>query len=128
LETAGEAASRLVMTGQAQLGTWSQDQYKTKVCQQLPPFLSCSKLMVDVETAASFSSVNTSAPTITYDPVTHQPKTAYQAGSAGDIVIVRLMYLWPVATGPLGFNLGNQAGNNRLLISTSVAQTEPYTS
>lgn len=129
LETAGEAASRLVMTGQAQLGTWNQTQYKTQVCKQLPPFLSCSKLMIDVQTAASFDDASTSSLPLTYDKKGNVSNTwKFTTGGAGDIVIVRLMYLWPIATGPLGFNLGNQSGNNRLLLSTSVAQTEPYTS
>jgi Flp pilus assembly protein TadG len=125
LETAGEAASRLIMTGQPQLGAWSQSAFKTKVCAQLPPVLGCNNLMVDVQTTASFSSVNTGTPTITYD-ASGNPKTNYVTGGAGDIVVVRLMYIWPIATGPLGFNLSNQSGGKRLLVSTSVAQTEPY--
>ena len=128
LETAGEASARLILTGQAQQAGWTQAQFKTQACNQLPPFLSCSKLMVDVETVASFSAASTAAPTITYDK-NGVPVMPYQTGGAGNIVIVRLMYMWPVATGPLGFNLSNQAGtNNRLLTATSVAQTEPYTS
>lgn len=127
LETAGEAASRLVMTGQPQLGGWSQSAFKTQVCKQLPSILGCSNLMIDIQTAASFSDANTASPTITYDS-SGNPKTSYVIGSAGDIVIVRLMYKWPIVTGPLGFNLANQSGSKRLLISTSVAQTEPYTS
>jgi Flp pilus assembly protein TadG len=128
LETAGEAAARLILTGQAQQNGWTAAQYKTQVCNQLPPLLNCSKLMVDVETVASFSAASTAPPTITYD-ANGNPIMPYQTGGAGDIVIVRLMYLLPIATGPLGFNLGNQPGtSNRLLIATSVAQTEPYTS
>ncbi len=127
LETAGEAAARLIITGQAQQAGWTAAQYKTQVCAKLPPVLSCSKLMVDVETVTSFSAASTGAPTITYD-ANGNPVLPYQAGGAGNIVLVRLMYLWPIATGPLGFNLGNPSGNKRLLIATSVAQTEPYTS
>jgi Flp pilus assembly protein TadG len=134
LETAAEAASRLIMTGQVQQTAqqpvaWTATQYKTKVCAQLPPLLNCSKLMIDVQTATSFSAASTSTPTISYDK-NGNPSNAwqYQTGGAGSIIIVRLMYLWPVATGPLGFNLSNQTGNERLLIATSVAQTEPYTS
>jgi Flp pilus assembly protein TadG len=132
LETTAEAAGRLIMTGQVQQSAtqavaWTPSQYRTAVCAQLPPFLSCSKLMVDVETAASFSAVNLAKPTpVSYD-ASGNPVYSFQPGSAGNIVVVRLIYLWPVATGPLGFNLGNQPGNNRLLIATSVAQTEPYT-
>ena len=126
LETATEAAARLIITGQAQQAGWSASQYKTQVCNQLPPFLSCSKLMVDVETVTSFSSANTGRPTITYD-ANGNPVMPYQAGVASNIVLVRLMYIWPVATGPLGFNLSTQGNNTRLLVATSVAQTEPYT-
>ena len=126
LETTGEAAARLITTGQAQQNAWTAAQYKTQVCKQLPPFLNCTKLMVDVQTAASFGDASTGAPTITYSGGNVSNTWSYAVGGAGDIVIVRLMYLWPVATGPLGFNLGNQSGNKRLLLSTSVAKTEPY--
>jgi Flp pilus assembly protein TadG len=128
LETTSEAAARLIMTGQAQQNGWTASQYQTQVCAQLPPFLSCSNLMIDVETATSFSTASAAAPTITYKNGKPSNTWQFQAGGAGSIVIVRLMYLWPIVTGPLGFNLGNQSGNNRLLIATSVAQTEPYTS
>jgi Flp pilus assembly protein TadG len=126
LETAGESAARLITTGQAQQNSWTAAQYKTQVCKQLPPFLNCTNLMIDVQTAASFSDAGTGTPTITYSGGNVSNSWKYQVGGAGDIVIVRLMYLWPIATGPLGFNLGNQSGNKRLLVSTSVAKTEPY--
>jgi Flp pilus assembly protein TadG len=128
LETAGEAASRLIMTGQAQTSGWTQAEFKTQVCKQLPPFLSCNSLMVDVQNADSFDDADTSSPTISYKNGNVNNAWSYSAGGAGDIVIVRLIYLWPVAAGPLGFNLSNQTGNKHLLVSTSVAQTEPYTS
>ena len=68
-------------------------------------------------------------PTITYSGGNVSNTWSYTTGSAGDIVIVRVMYLWPIATGPLGFNLGNQGSSNkRLLVATSVAKSEPYTS
>jgi Flp pilus assembly protein TadG len=127
LETTVEAAARLVTTGQAQQNGWTAAQYKAQVCKQVLPFLNCSKLMIDVETVKSFSTADTSPPKITYDAAGN-PVLPYQAGGAGDIVIVRVMYLWPLPTGPLGFDLSNQPGNNRLLVATSVAQTEPYTS
>lgn len=126
LETTGEVASRLIMTGQAQSNGWSASAYKTQVCRSLPAFLSCSSLMIDVQTAASFSSVSVATPTITYKNGSPSNTWSYTTGGSGDIVIVRLMYLWPIATGPLGFNLGNQGNGKRLLISTSVAKTEPY--
>ena len=125
LETAVEGASRLIMTGQAQNAGWSQTQFKSQVCKQLPPFLSCNSLYVDVQTISSFSA-SSSPPTMTYSNGNVSNTWSYAPGSANSIVIIRLLYLWPVVSGPLGFNLSNQAGSKRLLVATSVAQTEPY--
>jgi Flp pilus assembly protein TadG len=126
LETVGEAASRLIMTGQAQTAGWSATQYKTQVCKSLPVFMSCTNLMVDVQTAAAFNAVSVGTPTITYKNGSPSNAWSYTTGTGGAIVIVRVMYLWPLATGPLGFSLDNQGSNHRLLISTSVAKSEPY--
>lgn len=127
LETAAEAASRSIMTGQAQSAGLTQAQFQAQTCKSLPAFFSCPKLMVDVQKASSFSGVTTGAPTITYDKNGNVTNSfSYVVGGSGDIVIVRLMYLWPVITGPLGFNIGTTSNGQRLLIATEVSKTEPY--
>ena len=129
LETTAEGASRLIMTGQAQTNNWTAQQFQTQACRYLPSFMDCSKLMIDVETASSFSSISTAPITITYDPKTGKPNNlVYKTGGAGDIVVLRLIYMWPVVSGPLGFNLSNSGNSQRMLFATSVAKTEPYTS
>ena len=45
--------------------------------------------------------------------------------SAGDIVVVRVMYLWPVFIGPLGFNLANHSNGSRLIMASAAFQNEP---
>ena len=50
----------------------------------------------------------------------------YHAGRAGDIVVVRLMYEWPVYVSLLGFNLTDMAGNKRLIIATAAFRNEPF--
>jgi Flp pilus assembly protein TadG len=127
LETGAEGAARLLMTGQAQHGGMSATQFKTAACSSLPPYLKCNNLMVDVTTASSYSGATLGAPTITYDKdgnVTN--KFSYTPGTQGSIVVVRLMYLWPVAPAPFGFNLATQPGNKRLLTATSVLKSEFY--
>ena len=47
------------------------------------------------------------------------PAEGYQPGGPGDIVVVRLMYQWPVYASLLGFNLGDMAGNKRLIMATA---------
>ncbi|MBV9840699.1 MAG: pilus assembly protein [Sphingomonadaceae bacterium] len=127
LETAAEAAARTLMTGQAQKANLTQAQFKASACAVLPPPLKCSNLMIDVETASTFSAVDTTKPTISYDSSGNVSNTwNYTPGGAQSIVIMRLLYVWPVSLGPLGFNLANSGTGKRLLVATSVFQTEPY--
>jgi len=127
LETAAEATARVLMTGQAQSSGYSAAQLKQAACTALPPFLSCENLLVDVQSAATFSAVSTAAPTITYDSNGAVSNSfSYTPGNAGDIVVIRLMYIWKVPTGPLGFDVATLGNGKRLLITTSVAKTEPF--
>jgi hypothetical protein len=48
----------------------------------------------------------------------------YNIGGAGDIVVLRVIYLMPVIGGPL-FALANSNGA-RVLMATSVFKNEPY--
>jgi Flp pilus assembly protein TadG len=127
LETGAESAGRILMTGQAQRANMTAAQFRSATCNALPPFLKCSNLMIDVTTVSSFSGASTGAPTIAYDSSGNVTNSfSYSMGTQGAIVVVRLFYLWPVAPGPLGFNLANQPGNQRLLASTSVLKSEYY--
>ncbi|MBI1866832.1 MAG: pilus assembly protein [Methylocystis sp.] len=127
LETAVEQSSRLVLTGQAQQQNLSQSNFAAKVCDSLPALFACANLMIDMQTASSFANANASAPTLNFDAngqVTN--KWQYQKGNQGDIVVMRVMYQWPVFLGPLGFNLSNLSNGNRLLTATAVFKNEPY--
>lgn len=127
LETATEATARVLMTGAAQSGGYSATQFKQAACNALPSFMSCANLMVDVQSASSFSAINTAAPTITFDSHGNVSNSfSYTPGNAGDIVIIRLLYIWKVPTGPLGFNVATLGNGQRLLMATSVAKTEPF--
>jgi hypothetical protein len=50
----------------------------------------------------------------------------YQPGGPTDIVVMRLMYQWPVYVSLLGLNLANSAGSQRLLMATVAFRNEPY--
>lgn len=127
LETAAEKSVRQLMTGSAQKAGMTQSQFKTAACTNLPAFMPCANLMVDVQVATSFSGVNNAPPTITYD-TNGKPNNsmAYQPGGPGEISIVKLMYIWDVQQGPLGFDLSTLSNGKRLLVATSVFKTEPY--
>jgi hypothetical protein len=83
--------------------------------------------MVDVESGSTYSAINTAPITITYDGSGNPTNTfGYSTGNPGDIIILRVMYNWPVIASPLMPGLANQANGDHLLIATSVFKTEPY--
>jgi Flp pilus assembly protein TadG len=125
LETATADSARLVMTGQAQKGGLSQEQFKAEVCKRVLGLFDCdSGIKVDVRTYSSFAAANTSKPIDANGNVTFTP--AYQPGSPGDIVVVRMLYEWPVYVSLLGLNLADLTGGKRLLMATAAFRNEPY--
>lgn len=127
LDTTAEKSVRQLLTGNAQAAGMTQAQFKTAVCANLPAFMKCSRVMVDVQVATTFAAADTTAPTITFDS-SGNPSNAfrYAPGGPGEITIVKIMYIWPVQSGPLGFNIATLSNGARLLMATSVFKTEPY--
>jgi Flp pilus assembly protein TadG len=126
LETVVRQSARLVMTGQVQSAQMNQAVFKQKVCDQIVILFNCSGLMVDMQVATSWSSANTATPTLTFDGSGNVTNSwQYNPGDSGDIVVLRVMYVWPVVLGPLGFNLSNLSNGNRLLMSSAAFQNEP---
>ncbi len=143
LETAAESSARLLMTGQAQTyaGTdaqghaytgMTQADFKTAACNSLPKFLTCNRLYVDVTTVNAFSAAVTSAPSMTYsngnvtNTFNYNPGASNGTSAQSQIVVLKLMYMWPVPTGPLGFNLADQGNGNRMITASSVLLTENF--
>ena len=125
LETAVSDSARLIMTGQAQNQSFSQTDFKNAVCSKISGLFDCqSGLQIDVKTYSSFGSVDNSAPLDANGNL--KTDFGYQPGGPGDIVVVRLMYQWPVYASLLGFNLGDMAGNKRLIMATAAFRNEPY--
>lgn len=127
LETAVNQSSRQILTGQAQAQNMTQAQFATLVCSNLPILFNCNNLMIDVEVAGSWTGASTGAPSLTFDNKGNVTNTwQFSPGSPGDIVVVRIMYQWPVFMGPLGFNLANLPNGNRLIMASTAFQNEAY--
>lgn len=136
LETITQNSARVVLTGQAQSGTVSvcavsgasapctQATFKTYVCSQIPALFDCNSLYVDVTSFSSFSAVT--LPSHIDAAGNFDATMGYSPGSAGDIVVVRLFYQWPLFVTGLGFNISNLAGSKRLLVATAAFKNEPY--
>jgi len=129
LQSGAEETARQLVTGTAQSSGMTQATFHAAACKNLPPFMNCGNMMVDVQSTGSFATINTSPPTLTYDSNGNLTNNwAFTPGGPGSIVIMRMMYMLPVVGGPLGFNLSNMNGSRRLLIATAVFKTEPYES
>ena len=127
LETAVQQSARLMITGVPQKAGTSQSAYKTQVCANLPTYMKCSRLFVDVRTSGSFAAMDMSAsvPTIDADGnVTNSGN--YAVIPRGQTGLVRLAYVWQAGRGPNGLDLSNTTGGNRILVATSVFIAEPY--
>jgi Flp pilus assembly protein TadG len=126
LQTATAAATRLILTGQAQTQNMTASEFGQAVCDNAT-FFTCSGLMVDVRTYSSFAGSDTSAPALSYDAGGNVTNAwQYNPGGPGDVVVARVMYQWPVFMGPLGLNLANLSNGHRLLMATSAFKNEPY--
>jgi Flp pilus assembly protein TadG len=120
-------ASRVIQTGQAQTSNLTQSQFANWVCQKTTILFTCGSFMVNVQSYSSFSAASTTTPTVTFDSSGNVTNSwNYQLGNPGDIVVVQVLYQWPVVLGPLGFTLANLPNGNRLLVSSNVFKREPY--
>ena len=125
LETAVADSARLIMTGQAQQSSFTQAQFKSAVCAKILGLFDCANgIKIDVKTYSSFSSISTAKPIDANGNL--QTNFGYTPGNPGDIVVVRLMYEWPIYVSLLGFNLADMSGGKRLIIATAAFRNEPY--
>ncbi len=127
LETFAEGVGRNILTGNTQKQNLSATQYKSLLCAQLPVLFQCSNLLVDVTTSASFTSANVTMPTLTFDVNGNVTNSwNYNTGGPGDIVVLRMMYQWPIVGLPSSVSFANQGNGNHLLLATAVFKNEIY--
>lgn len=125
LETAVADSARLIMTGQAQSQNFTAAQFKTAVCDRVKGLFDCAGgLKIDVKTYSAFGSVDNSKPVDANGNL--KTNFGYQPGGPGEIVVVRLMYEFPVYASLLGFNLSDMSSGKRLVMATAAFRNEPY--
>jgi hypothetical protein len=116
--------SSLVLTGQS--ASMTQSQFATALCNNSPGLFTCANFMIDLQPATSFANANVTQPTLTFNGSGQVSNTwQYNTGTPGDIMVMRVMYEWPVFLGPLGFNLSNEPNSMLLMMATSVFRNEP---
>jgi Flp pilus assembly protein TadG len=121
LETAVADSSRLILTRQAQNLNYAG--FKTDVCNRIHALFDCANgIQMDVRTINSFSGADLSKPIDANGNLNISP--TYQPGTSGQIVVVRVVYKWPIWAQFFGISLSDMAGGYKLLMATAVFRNE----
>lgn len=127
LQNAAQEAGRLFMTGQAQTESLTQSQFQNDICPMVSALFTCSNVMVNVTSYASASSASASAPTLTYNSSGKVSNSwSYTAGTPGEIMVVQLIYQWPIVAGPFGYVLSNLGNGTTEMMGVTAFRVEPY--
>jgi Flp pilus assembly protein TadG len=127
LETAVHDTSRLIMTGQAQKQTFDQTRFKQELCARVLGLFNCNTgMIIDVRTSGAFATANLSKPTFKPNGTLDDTGFSFQTGGPGDIVVVRVMYEWPLILRTFGLDLADTPSGKRLLMSAVAFRNEPY--
>jgi len=127
LQNAAVDAGRLFMTGQAQNAGTTQTQFQNEICPMVSALFTCGNLMVNVEAYSDFGSASASAPTLTYNSDgTVSNSWSYSAGTPGQVMVVQLVYQWPIIGGPLGSVLSNLGNGSTEMMGVTAFRVEPY--
>jgi len=126
LETAVGDTARLIRTGQAHEDGMSAEQFKTTVCAGVFQLFDCDNgLSLDVRTFPDFDSIDLGV-VVDEDGNLVTEDFNFQIGQSGDIVVVRVLYEWPVLVATLGHDLANLPNGKHLLSATAVFKNEPF--
>jgi Flp pilus assembly protein TadG len=123
LQSAANEAARLFLTGQAQSQGLSATQVVTQVCPTA--LFNCNNMYIVVQSAASVGSLSTSAPAMyNSGQAITQAGYTYSPGTPGQVMVVQLIYAWPVI-GAFGFSLANLPNGAAELMGVSAFRVEP---
>jgi Flp pilus assembly protein TadG len=125
LETANADAARLIMTGQAQAQSFDATKFKANVCGRIKGLMDCAGVIIDVKAYKSFATASVGRPTDAQGKLA-KDTFGFDPGTAGDIVVVRAMYEFPIYVSMLGLNLADMSGGKRLLLATAAFRNEPF--
>jgi hypothetical protein len=118
-------ASRLIRTGQAESTNLSAAGFKTQICGFMPSFM-CDedRIYVEIQSVPDFSDA-TSLDSMYDEEGELRDDMSYDIGTASEIVVVNVIYKWPMASAVLQFDNGDH-GTDRHLTSTMVFRNEPW--
>lgn len=118
-------AARLIKTGQAAEQGFSADEFASQICGFLPSFLCLDdRIIVSVSKVNDFQNI-TSLDELYDDEGNLITENQYTDTGASEIVVVNVIYRWPMLVSWLSLNEAD-AGSERHLSSTMVFRNEPW--
>ncbi len=127
LQNAATQAARLFMTGQVQNAGTTQSQFQSQICPLVSALFTCSNVMVNVISSSNASGLNTTAPTLTYNSNGTVSNTwSYSLGTPGQLMVVQLIYQWPIVGIPLGSLLPSLGNGTTEMMGVAAFRVEPY--
>lgn len=123
LQNAAQQAGRYYMTGQAQNNNWTASTVVGMVCPTT--LFNCNNMYMVVQNYSSFAGASTSAPQM-YNNGQLITSYAYNPGTPGNVMVVQLIYAWPVVNAPFGFSFSNLPNNAAEIMGVSAFRVEPY--
>lgn len=124
MEGAVYDASRIIRTGQIQDAADAEDRFNEAICDHAGMLLDCDEFQYDVRVLGSFGEAADQEAQV--DEEGNLVDQGFDAGGVSDIIMIRVSYRYPMMTPLIGDIFGTYENNSRLLVATTVFQSEPY--
>jgi Flp pilus assembly protein TadG len=118
-------AARMIRTGQATANSFSAEEFADQICTYMPQFL-CkeNRFVVSVTSVQNFSDAPSSSSLYDENGDLIEDNNYTETG-AGDIVVVNVVYRWPMFTSMMSLSALDH-GTERHLSTTAVFRNEPW--
>ncbi|HEU4837870.1 MAG TPA: TadE/TadG family type IV pilus assembly protein [Micavibrio sp.] len=126
LQEATFTASRLIRTGQLQQGKMGDPEqaFRDSVCDFARLLIPCGSIQFAVQKLEDFSAADDADPV--FDEDGNLQSTPFDPGGENDVVLIRVVYNYPIRTPVMQQVMSTVGGTKRGLMSTIILQTEPY--
>ena len=121
----GEVAltTRIIRTGQLQQEGDAITAFRESLCDNLDNVLNCDNVIIDVRTFEDFGEIDLDD---FVDEEGNASDNQFSPGGAGEIVVVRVAYLYNIVTPYLDEFLPTDASGNLVLFAGTAFRNEPF--
>lgn len=118
-------SARLIRTGQLQGGGGDAASFREEVCERIDVIADCDNMVFEVAVFEDFDGIEPTPP-IGDDGSLNGGNMGFDPGDAGDIVLVRVYYAYPLVLPNMFGSVANLPDNQRLIMSSTVFRNEPF--